>query len=129
MSEAREAVHWACKKYGIEPPAVRQHAGTAYSYSQGAPINVISFRKKDQVNPAVALHEAAHYICDTIFGNKLADHSPEWMGIYLWLAEGWRLAPRAALHASARAKRIRWTATWVVSPKRLRRQRRVARVV
>lgn len=124
LSEARETVHWACKKYGLKPPAVKQHGGREYSYSQG---NVISFRR-DQVNPAIALHEAAHYICDAIFGNAVAHHSPEWAGIYFWLLEGARLVPRAALHAAARAKKVRWMATWAVSPKRLRRNRRVARI-
>ena len=125
LREARAAVHWACDKYGIHPPAVKQHAGAAYSFSRGEPANVISFRY-DQRNPAVALHEAAHYICGVLFGEvtDMADHSPEWMGVYLWLLEGYRVAPRTALYASAKAKGIRWVDTWVVSPKRLQRQRR-----
>jgi hypothetical protein len=124
LRETREVVHWACSKYGIDPPAVRQHRGTAYSYSCGAPINVISFRL-DQRNPGVALHEAAHFICGALFGETtdMADHSPEWMGVYLWLLEGYRIAPRTALHASAKAKGIRWMATWAMSPKRLRRRK------
>jgi len=50
LREARAAVHWACDKYGIHPPAVKQHAGAAYSFSRGEPANVISFRY-DQRNP------------------------------------------------------------------------------
>ena len=119
LAECRAVVRWACEKYGVTPPRVEQHRDRQYSFSQGG---LISFRT-DQKNAAVALHEAAHYICDQIFGDTVAHHSPEWMGIFLWLAEGYRLAPRTALHASAKAKRIKWTATWLVSPKRLRRNR------
>lgn len=122
LKECRDVVRWACHKYGVKPPRVAQHDGRAYSFSQGDPFNLISFRR-DQKNAAIALHEAAHHISGKIFGNTIADHSPEWMGIYLWLLEGFRVAPRIALHASARAKRIRWVATWGVSPKRLRRRR------
>lgn len=122
LKECRKIVHWACKKYGLPPPSVRQHEGKAASYSYAGDRPVIGFNTT-QKNAAVALHEAAHYICDRIFGPKLEHHSPEWMGIYLWLLEGWRVAPRTALHASAKAKRIKWVATWLVSPKRLRRGR------
>lgn len=116
LKELRELIHWACKKYGLKPPAVKQHQGTAYSYSLG---NVISFRR-DQKNPAIALHETAHFICDKIFTEEnLEDHSPEWLGIYMWLLEGARVAPRLALHSTAGAHRLRWVATWIVSPFRL----------
>lgn len=125
LREVRDVVRWACSKYGIRAPKVVQHADRHYSYSKGEPDNLISFRL-DQRNPAVALHEAAHFISGAIFGEKtdMADHAPEWMGIYLWLLEGYRIAPRIALHASARARRIRWVPTWVVSPKRLQRRRK-----
>lgn len=73
------------------------------------------------LNPPIVLHECAHYICDAIFGTKLEDHCPEWLGIYMWLLEGWRVAPRKALQASAKARGLRWMQTWLVSPKRLGR--------
>lgn len=120
LKEARGAIHWACEKYGVKPPRVTQHDGNAYSFSQG---DVISFRR-DQVNPAIALHEAAHFISGRIFsGGDMQDHGPEFVSIYLWLLEGYRVAPRSALHASARAKKIRWVPTWTMSPKRLQRKR------
>lgn len=125
---ARAAVRWASDKYGLPCPVIVQHEGKAESFSQadsgyvgGPPL--ISFQR-GQKNPAVALHEAAHYIHDAIFGDKGPHHSAEWLGIYLWLLEGYRVAPRSALHASARAARLRWVATWTVSPKRLQRQGR-----
>lgn len=126
LRKAQAVVRWACEKYGLRCPVIRQHDGTADSFSQadGGPggLPLISFRASDQKNPAVALHEAAHYIHDAIFGDKGAHHSPEWMGIYLWLLEGYRVAPRRALHASAKTARLRWVATWTVSPKRLQRK-------
>lgn len=128
LKDARAAVHWACEKYGITPPRVTQHAGNAYSFSQGAPANIISFRK-DQINPAVALHEAAHFICGQIFGEwptaprDIQDHGPEFLGCYFWLLEGYRVLPRSALHSAAKAKKLRWVPTWTMSPKRLQRNR------
>lgn len=125
LAGAREVVRWACHKYGIPSPRVTQHKDRQFSYSKGAPENVISFRL-DQRNPAVALHEAAHHISGVLFGERttMADHAPEWLGIYLWLLEGYRVAPRTALHASAKAAGLRWVPTWTMSPKRLQRRRR-----
>lgn len=122
LSECRAVVKWACDLYGLKTPRVAQHDDRSYSYCQMDPKPLINFRS-DQKNASVALHEAAHYICDTIFGGDLEDHSPQWMGIFLWLLEGARIAPRTALHASARAKKIKWVQTWLVSPKRLGRRR------
>lgn len=124
LSKAREYVRWACRCYGLKPPGVKQHKGKAFSFSCG---NVISF-SHDQINPGTALHEAAHYICDQIFGEDLQHHCPEWMGIYLWLLEEARIAPSTALRASAKARGIRWLKTWLVSPKRLRRAVRGSRI-
>jgi hypothetical protein len=118
LKEARDVVHWACKKYGVRPARVKQHSDRAYSFSQDG---LISFRL-DHKNTAIALHEAAHHIADVIFEeSRIDDHGPEWLGIYLWLLEGARVAPRIALHSSALAKKLRWVPTWTVSPKRLRR--------
>lgn len=115
LSECRAVVHWACEKYGVSPPAVKQHEGTGYSWSDGS---TISFRK-DQRNTAIALHEAAHYIHGLCCPPGQLDHCKQWLGIYLWLLEGYRVAPRVALHASLRAARLRWTKTSDVSPSRI----------
>lgn len=122
LTECRAVVSWACELYGLKTPRVTQHVDRSYSFCTSGPKPHISFRA-DQKNASVALHEAAHLICDTIFGPDLDDHCPQWMGIYLWLLEGARIAPRTALHASAKARRIKWVQTWLVSPKRLGRRR------
>jgi hypothetical protein len=119
LRECRDIVAWACKKYHVPQPKVRQHQGKADSFSQG---DVISFRMS-QRNPAIALHEAAHYIADSCLRPSLLDHSPQWLGIYLWLLEGYRVAPRSALWASLRAAKLRWTKTAKVSPSRIGRKK------
>lgn len=117
MEEMTDVVRWACRQYGMVAPRVKGHRGKDYSFSQG---DLVSFNFADR-NPAIALHESAHYITDAIFPNeRLAHHSPQWAGIYLWLLENYGVAPRIALHTSAKAAGIRWVVTWVVSPKRLR---------
>lgn len=115
LAKAREYIRWACDLYWVEPPVVKRHPGNSYSYSDGY---VISFNK-DQINRAIALHEVAHHICNSMFSADMPGHSPEWMAIYLWLLIKARIAPKTALLASAKAAGIKWVPLWVVSPKRL----------
>lgn len=119
LGEVRGIIDWACLTYGVRPPRVTQHPEYYASFSQD---RLISFNRW-QRNPAVALHEAAHFISDAIFGDTIAHHAPEWLGIYIWLLEAYKVAPRAALHASAKAAGLRWLPASVISPKRLRRGR------
>lgn len=104
LSAVRAHVRTACAHYGLPPPAVRAHPGDTWAYSMG---HVVSFPGWCK-NMAVALHEAAHYICGKHCPNARHDHGPSWLGIYLWLLEEARVAPRAALCASARRHGLRW---------------------
>lgn len=91
----------------MPPPPVRQHAGnaTTFTLDDGS---LISFNRVHK-NPAIALHEAAHYICDRLFeGKQLHIHGPTWLGIYMMLLETGRVAPKVALHSTARAHGLRW---------------------
>ncbi len=115
LAKAAECVRWACGLYDIKPPVVKQHFSGDFSFSCG---NLISFNHT-QVNRAIALHEAAHHICDRLFDIGDEHHCAEWFAIYLWLLVEARIAPRIALTASAKAKKIRWLPLWQVSPKRL----------
>lgn len=119
--DVESLVQKSTREYGMVSPRVKYHRGKEYSYCQG---DVISFNLHD-CNPAIVLHECAHYITDALFSpaEKLAAHSPQFMGVYLYLLEWHRVAPRAALHASAKAARIQWVPTGMISPKRLRRGR------
>jgi hypothetical protein len=120
LKAARSLARMACEEYGLKPPRLTTHAGKAYSYSQG---DLVSF-EEGQVNRAIVLHECAHYITGAIFGDAIAHHSPEWMGCYLWLLVRFHIAPRIALEASAKAKRITWMPLGTMSPKRLKRRKR-----
>jgi hypothetical protein len=122
ISGVREVVRKACRLYGLKPPAVKQHHHRQTTYSR---FYFISFRP-DHNNPAIALHESAHYICDSIFGDDLADHCPEWLGIYLWLLEEFEVAPRLALHSSIAALGLSWWPASAVSPSALRNRARTA---
>ncbi len=109
LSDVRAFVHTACAYYGVPPLPVRHHTGRAYAFSSdggdsGKPyISVPDWC----MNPAVALHEAAHYITDTLFGNELQAHGPTWLGVYLWLLERAAVAPRSALRASMRKYKLK----------------------
>lgn len=67
----------------------------------------MSFSRKGK-NAATALHEAAHLIAHDLYGDRGQDHGPTFLGVYMWLLETAGVAPRIALHATARAHGLRW---------------------
>lgn len=76
-------------------------------------LNLISLQAvgpldKGGKNMAVAMHEAAHHIVFKLCGWRVKDHGPTFLGVYLWLLEKSGVAPKAALHASARVFKLRW---------------------
>ena len=96
----------ACALYGIAPPRIRQHRTKAFSWVN-VEARVASFGAGGKNVPTV-LHEMAHLIAYERFGLKIMDHGPTFLGVYMWLLEWSRIAPRVALHASARAHGLRW---------------------
>ncbi len=106
LSECRAAIYWACAKYDVGAPPVRQHNTKAYPWYD-VKLHAMSFSSKGK-NPATALHEAAHLIAYDYFGDRIQDHGPTFLGIYMWLLETARIAPRIALHATARAHGLKW---------------------
>lgn len=127
LAGARTWVRWACGKYGIKPPPVRGHyrfhGGTSFYDPE---TNSIEFRKR-HMNIWVALHEAAHAICDTLLDIDEA-HSQQWLGIFMALLEKAKVAPRVALRASADSFSLRYTAASRIGPRRIRKHyRRAAR--
>ena len=72
-------------------------------------------------NYAIALHETAHAITDYLLGYDLEPHGPQWLGIYLELLEWAKVAPREALHASARAYGLNWIPIGRIGPRAIRR--------
>lgn len=113
LAICRRYIETACAHYGIKPPRVRQHHQVSLSYSIPAE-SVISLQAKGSspgkggLNPATALHEAAHHVVFWIWGARPQDHGPTFLGVYMWLLERAGIAPGEALRASARARRLRW---------------------
>jgi hypothetical protein len=113
LQECRAIVGTACAAYDLDPPSVVQHQGSAYSYALSNDKTVegwkISLRRSHK-NPAIVLHESAHFIVDRIYGVRgpQQDHGPTWQGVYFWLLARAELAPVEALRASARKHGLRW---------------------
>jgi hypothetical protein len=129
VSRPRELVRRACKRYRVPPPVVKGHHRVTGGTSFYEPnLHRIELRKRHW-NVAIALHEAAHAITDWLIGPDQPAHGPEWMAVYLDLLATYKVAPRVALEASARAHGIRWSrAAGPREFKRLHKRRiRVAR--
>lgn len=109
LTKCRAYVAVACQLFGLDLPTVRQHRTKASSYScTTETAAVISFNLQHK-NPAIALHEVAHYIhSKTTRGHTAQDHGPTWLGIYLTLLIVAQVAPKAALFATARKHKLRW---------------------
>lgn len=112
LAGCRELIRTAAAKYDLPPPTVKQHNVRSLSWCIPTR-NQISLQARGPdnrggKNAATALHEAAHYIAWHYFGNRIDDHGPTWLGIYLWLLEAAEVAPPLALHATARARGLRW---------------------
>lgn len=112
LTECRDWVEFACRLYDVEPPSVRQHRSNEYSWCHTG-MGIISMqggkhRARGGRNTATVLHEAAHWITFKLFSDRPQDHGPTFLGVYLWLLESARVAPRTALHASARSHGLKW---------------------
>lgn len=113
LAVCRRYVETACAYYRIAPPRVRRHMECSLSFSIPAE-SVISLQGvgskpgKGGLNPATALHEAAHHIVYWTFGESVQDHGPTFLGVYLWLLAKAGIAPGEALEASARARGLHW---------------------
>lgn len=106
LSDLRDCIRLACAMYDVPDPGVRSHKGKEWSYSNGV---TISFNK-DQMNYAVALHEAAHHIVEWLWGEDsgVEDHGREFQGVYQWLLVLCGIAPVAALQAAWEAQGLKW---------------------
>lgn len=105
IRQVRDYIVVACRTYGLDSPPVKLHAGRAlaYSWSDGSGISFPRWL----CNPAIALHEASHFIADKLFP-QAQTHGRLWLGVYMGLLVKARVAPYAALRASAREYGLRW---------------------
>jgi hypothetical protein len=125
LRELRDAIRWACKRYGVKRvPTVKAHDGAAFSYSitpeTGKPL--ISMQRKAHMNLAVALHEVSHVICTVIFGESAQDHGAEFLGIYMALLTDRKVAPAVALKATALVHNLKWLDYAAIGPLAIRKR-------
>lgn len=71
-------------------------------------------------NYGIALHETAHAIVDHILGYELEPHGPQWLGVYMWLLDWAKVAPRSALEESARVHGLSWAPPGKIGPDAIR---------
>lgn len=110
LAACRKAIRRACTWYKVDPPTVVQHKGRSYSWPEQ---NRISMQTGERAkvggkNMATAMHEAAHHIAHALHGERIQDHGPVFLAIYIDLLERAQVAPRTALEASARAFGLKW---------------------
>ncbi len=60
------------------------------------------------MNIPIALHEAAHHIAGSILPEKLEDHGPEWLGIYVYLLNANGIGSRRAIKTSLQSMNLKW---------------------
>jgi len=123
----RRLIRRAERRYRIPPSKIiftnRVHRAKRYAKiaSEYDPdVHSITLGHNDQ-NYAIALHETAHAIVDTLLGYDLEPHGPQWLGVYLELLEWAKVAPREALHARAKAYGLDWIPAGRIGPKAIRR--------
>lgn len=113
LAECRTLIRSACEHYKIHHPAVKQHKRRSLSWC--LPVSgVISLQasgpdNRGGKNAATALHEAAHHIAYHKHGNRIEDHGPTFMGIFLELLVKANVAPRPALEAQLRYRGVKWS--------------------
>jgi hypothetical protein len=103
LKKCRKLIHAACKLFDLKMLPVVKRSEEQFSYHRKA--GEIGLLKQHQT-PAVALHEAAHYIVFQTDGRH--GHDELFMGVYLVLLAHFRIAPRDALEHSLRKRKIKW---------------------
>lgn len=102
----------ACSAYKVPCPKIIQHPKRTFSWSMPTK-DLISLqggaaRGPGGRNVPTALHEAAHHIAWHLHGDRIQDHGPTFLGIYLDLLSRARVAPLLALESTARSFGLKW---------------------
>lgn len=109
MARVVKIIDHSCKIWGVPRPNVIRRAAkkTKYSYynSKNREIGLIP----DHMNMPMALHEVAHHIAEIRFGTAYEPHGQNWLGIFVDLLVDWKVAPREAIEASLRFKKLKFT--------------------
>jgi hypothetical protein len=112
LKECKALIYDACDAHGVPRPTVKQHHQRSLSWNLPES-NLIDMQggghqKPGGRNEATALHEAAHQVCWCLYRNRIADHGPRYLGIYLDLLVRAGVSTRKALEATARAYKLKW---------------------
>jgi hypothetical protein len=118
---ARNWIKWACDKYSVPVPVVvEQPSNRGFSCYRNIDHRIML--RKAHWNPWCALHEAAHAICEYRWG--ILGHGPKFLSVLIWLLKESAIAPVAALTASAKAARLKFTEIRYSTPPRPARSAR-----
>jgi hypothetical protein len=112
INACRKVIYHACDDYKVDRPKVQVHHVRSLSYTVPSESRISlqgwAYEDKGALNVAIALHEAAHHIAHTRHGDRIQDHGPTWLGLYLDLLIKARVAPEVALKASLRSFGLKW---------------------
>ena len=108
--ECQRVIRRACRLFKVKPPIVIEHSGRRYS-EYDPETDTISMRSEKELNIPISLHEATHAIIWKLYGEKVQDHGPEFVGVYLWLLAEFQVAPAAAIFPSAETAGLEWVLT------------------
>lgn len=101
--EIRKWLEWACTKLKVPVPRMRiKLLPKRKKYSYFSPDKYeLGFLPQHRNVPTV-LHEIAHYITFRLYGRTVADHGPEYMGVFLFLLEHSGRWPLGTMYRSAK---------------------------
>ncbi len=106
MGLMRELVRQACRYYRVPVPQVvplGAKCRTSFYLPDDTRLCFIPSHR----NHMIAYHEAAHHICDVLYGEDLEDHSRAWFSIYMGLLLKFKVFTRTFLAASLRPYNLR----------------------
>lgn len=112
LGQCRILIRMVCKHYKVPCPTVTQHDNGTYAWSAPS-FNRISMQggehmRRGSRNVATVMHEAAHHVAWHFYGERIQDHGPAFLGLFIECLEKAKVAPRIALEASARAHGLKW---------------------
>lgn len=133
--DIRGVIHDACRLYRVPTPHVRiakRNSASDSSYYDPNLHEILILPKHRDVS--TLLHEAAHAITDWIIGPfEREPHSKEWLGVFITLLDRFKVVPRTAAEAHAKAKGLRFISADKAAPKAIRaahaRKAKAARVI
>ena len=123
-AQLREAVALACRLYRVPAPTVHlatrnTHAGKKLESYYDPNVHHIVLRPRHH-EIGTALHEAAHAITDYLLGQTTDAHGAEWLGVFIYLLDRFKVAPRAGLEAHARKLGLKFEPANKTSPRFIR---------